>query len=188
MESVHGTVDQIHGRGPWVYGASDYFEPLKPRWKAQILWSEGVCDWSNLSRCLQNGRPGSKAGEVTVARVKMVDDIMAPLAPCEPGWVTTVNSHSSEQGTLPSSSLISKQVITYQTHGNTCCSGVSTTKTQSLANSSMTNHKSWRSQPSPPFQTLLKPQHWTSPQSHHIMTDGRPTLSTLNITKMERLV
>jgi hypothetical protein len=35
--------------------------------------------------------------------------ITAPLASCEPGRVTTPNSHSSEQGTLPTSSLISKQ-------------------------------------------------------------------------------
>jgi hypothetical protein len=31
---------------------------------------------------------------------------MAPLAPCEPGRVTTPISYSSEQGTLPTSSLI----------------------------------------------------------------------------------
>jgi hypothetical protein len=64
-----------------------------------------------------------------------------PLAPCEPRRVTTPISHSSEQGTLPTASLISKQVVPYQTCGDTCCPGVSTPKTRSLADSSMTNHK-----------------------------------------------
>jgi hypothetical protein len=104
----------------------------------------------------------------------------SPLAPWEPRRLTTLISHSSEQGTLPTTSLISKQVVPYRTHGSTCCPGVSTPKTRSLADSSMTNHEPWRSQPSPPFQTLLKPQHRTSPRSPHIMTDGRSTLLTLN--------
>jgi hypothetical protein len=38
---------------------------------------------------------------------------MTPLAPCEPRRVTTPNSHSSEQCTLPTTSLISKQAISY---------------------------------------------------------------------------
>jgi hypothetical protein len=65
----------------------------------------------------------------------------APLAPCEPRRVTMPIFHSSEQGTLPTASLISKQVVPYQTCGGTCCPGVSTPKTRSLADSSMTNHK-----------------------------------------------
>jgi hypothetical protein len=65
-------------------------------------------------------------------------------------------SHSSEQDTLPTTSLINKQAIPYQTRGGTCCPGLSTLKTRSLANSFKTNHKVWRSQPSPPFQTLFK--------------------------------
>jgi hypothetical protein len=65
---------------------------------------------------------------------------MAPLAPWEPGLLTTPNSHSSEQGTLPTASLISKQVIPYRTRGGTCCPGVSTPMTQSLADSSKTSH------------------------------------------------
>jgi hypothetical protein len=109
----------------------------------------------------------------------------APLAPCEPEWVPTPISHSSEQGTLPTASLISKQVVPYQTHADIWCPGVSTPKTWSLADSSMTNHKPWRSQPSPPFQTLLKPQHRISPWSPHITTDGRPTRSTLNTSQTQ---
>jgi hypothetical protein len=108
-----------------------------------------------------------------------------PLAPFEPWWVTTPISHSSEQGTLLRASLISKQSIPYWTCGGTYCPGVSTSKTQSIAVSSMTNHKPWRLQPSSLFQTLLKPQHWTSPRSPHIMTDGRPTLSTLNTSQTQ---
>jgi hypothetical protein len=108
-----------------------------------------------------------------------------PLAPCEPGQVTTPISHSFEQGTLPTTSLIIKQAVPYQTCGGTSCPGVSTPKTQSLADSSMTNHKPWRSQHFPPFQSLLKPQHRISPRSPHITTDGRPTLSTLNTSQTQ---
>jgi hypothetical protein len=64
----------------------------------------------------------------------------APLAPCEPGRVTMPNSHSSEQGTLPTASQISKQVVPYRTCGGTCYPDVSTPMTRSLADSSMTNH------------------------------------------------
>jgi hypothetical protein len=131
-------------------------------------------------------------GTITLLRFSgEVRSTTAPLAPCEPRWVTTLISHSSEQDTLPITSLTSKQAIPYRTRGDTSCPRVSTPKTQSLAASSMTNHKPWRSQPSPPFQTLLKPQHQTSPWFPHITTDGRPTLSTqdkLNIIEMERLV
>jgi hypothetical protein len=38
----------------------------------------------------------------------VVRGITAPLAPCEPRRVTTPISHSSEQGTLPTASLVSK--------------------------------------------------------------------------------
>jgi hypothetical protein len=109
----------------------------------------------------------------------------APHAPCEPRQVTTPISHSSEQGTLLTASLIIKQAIPYRTRDGTCCPGVSTPMTRSLGDLSMTNHKSWRSQPSPPFQTMLKPQHRISPRSHHITTDGRPTLSTLNTSQTQ---
>jgi hypothetical protein len=67
--------------------------------------------------------------------------ITAPLAPCVSGRVTTPISHSTEQGTLPTTSLIITQVVPYRTCGGTCCPGVSTPKTRSLADSSMTNHK-----------------------------------------------
>jgi hypothetical protein len=64
-----------------------------------------------------------------------------PLAPCEPRRVTMPISHSSEQCTLPTASLISKQAIPYRTRNDTCCPRVSTPKTWSLVDLSMTNHK-----------------------------------------------
>jgi hypothetical protein len=52
--------------------------------------------------------------------------------------------HTTEQDSQPTTSLICKQVIPYLTCGDTCCPGVSTPKTRSLANSSMTNHINWQ--------------------------------------------
>jgi hypothetical protein len=65
----------------------------------------------------------------------------APLAPCEPGRVTTPIFYSSKEGTLPTGSLIIKQAIRYWTRGGTCCPRVSTPMTRSSVDSSMTNHK-----------------------------------------------
>jgi hypothetical protein len=48
--------------------------------------------------------------------------------------------HSSEKDSLPIVFLISKQIVPYQTHGGTCCPGVSTPKIWSLADSSTTCH------------------------------------------------
>jgi hypothetical protein len=76
--------------------------------------------------------------------LRVVHSTMAPLAQCEPRQVTTPNSHSSEQGTLPTASLISGQAVPYRTRGGTCCPGVSTPMALSLADSSMTNHITWR--------------------------------------------
>jgi hypothetical protein len=72
---------------------------------------------------------------------RVVRGTTTPLAPCEPRRVTTLISHSSEQVTLPTVFLISEQAVPYQTRGCTCCPRVSTPKTRSLADSSMTNHK-----------------------------------------------
>jgi hypothetical protein len=95
--------------------------------------------------------------------------------------------HSTEHDTQPIASLISKQAVPYWTCGGTCCPGVSTPKIQSLADSSMTNHFTWRNPTISTIPTLLKPQHRFSPQSTHISMDGRPSLTKtevkLNITK-----
>jgi hypothetical protein len=48
--------------------------------------------------------------------------------------------HTTEQDSLPTASLISRQVVSYRTRGNTCCPGVSTPKTWSLVDLSMTSH------------------------------------------------
>jgi hypothetical protein len=81
-------------------------------------------------------------GTITILRFPgVVRGTTTPLAPCEPRRVTTPISHSSEEGTLLTASLISKQNVPYQTCGGTYCLGVSTPKTRSLADSSMTNHK-----------------------------------------------
>jgi hypothetical protein len=95
--------------------------------------------------------------------------------------------HSTVHDTHPIAYLISKQVVPYRTHAGTCCPGVSTPKIRSLANSSMTNHITWRNPTVSTIPTLLKPQHRSSPRSNHISTDGRPPLTKtqakLNITK-----
>jgi hypothetical protein len=48
--------------------------------------------------------------------------------------------HSTEHDTQHIACLISKQVVPYQTRGDTCCPVVSAPKIRSLADSSMTSH------------------------------------------------
>jgi hypothetical protein len=95
--------------------------------------------------------------------------------------------HSTEHDTQPIAYLISKQAVPYRTRGGTCCPGVSTPKIQSLADLSMTSHITWRNPTVSTIPTLLKPQHWSSPRSNHILTDGKPSLTKtqakLNITE-----
>jgi hypothetical protein len=50
------------------------------------------------------------------------------------------NLHSTEQDMLPIAFLISKQVVSYQTHGGICCPRVSTSKIRFLVDSSTTYH------------------------------------------------
>jgi hypothetical protein len=58
--------------------------------------------------------------------------------------MSCVFPHTSEQDSQPTTSLISMQAIPYRTHGSTCCPRVSTPKTQSFTDSSMTTHNTWR--------------------------------------------
>jgi hypothetical protein len=51
--------------------------------------------------------------------------------------------HTIEQDSQPTTSLISNQAVPYRICGGACCPGVSTPKTRSVADSSMTNHISW---------------------------------------------
>jgi hypothetical protein len=63
-------------------------------------------------------------GTIVMLRfLRVVRSTTAPLASCEPRGVTTPISHSSEQGTLPTTSLISKQAVLYRTRRDTCCPG-----------------------------------------------------------------
>jgi hypothetical protein len=100
--------------------------------------------------------------------------------------------HTTEQDSQPTTTLISNQVIPYQTRGGTCYPGMSTPKIRSLGDSSMTNHIIWQNPTVSTIPTFLKPQHRTSPWLTHITTDGRPishtkTQAILNIIKMEYL-
>jgi hypothetical protein len=145
----------------------------------------------------------------TMSYFAMVSQQTAPLAvlkfPAQSGpfctmWfkqftqnVTKTNhkdrSHpqSTEHDTQPITYLIHKQDAPYRTCGGTCCPVVSTPKIQSLADSSMTNHITWRDPTISTIPTLLKPHHRSSPWSNDISTDGRPSLTKtqarLNITK-----
>jgi hypothetical protein len=112
-------------------------------------------DYMSLQRFTIGRMPGlAKVACSTIALLRFpmmgLDDnyansgIMTPLAPCEPGRVTMPIFHSFEQGTLPTASLISKHVVPYWIRGGTCCPGVSTPKTRSLADLSMINHTAWR--------------------------------------------
>jgi hypothetical protein len=98
-----------------------------------------------LQRFTIGRMPGlAKVVRGTIAMLRFLEIVCgttAPLAPCEPRRVTTPISHSSEQDTLPTASLISKKDVPYRTRGGTCCPRVPTPKTRSLADSNMTNHK-----------------------------------------------
>jgi hypothetical protein len=80
-------------------------------------------------------------GTIAMLRIpKVVRGTMAPLAPCELRRVTTPISHSSEKGTLLTTSQISKQAVPYWTRGGTCCPQVSTPKTRSLVTMNCEGH------------------------------------------------
>jgi hypothetical protein len=66
---------------------------------------------------------------------------MAPLALVGLKEVFAVPLRSIKLDTLPKVFIISKQVVSYQTHGGTCYLGGSTPKKSFLADSSKTNHK-----------------------------------------------
>jgi hypothetical protein len=71
-----------------------------------------------LQRFTMGRMPGlAKVVHNTIAMLRfpgVVHGTTAPLALCEPRRVTTPISHSSNQGILPTSSLISKQVVPYR--------------------------------------------------------------------------
>jgi hypothetical protein len=78
---------------------------------------------------------------------------VAPFAPCgsdsshrmSQRLFTKIGAIPTQLSTTqPIAYLISKQAIPYQTCADTCCPEVSTPMTRSLADSSMTNHITWR--------------------------------------------
>jgi hypothetical protein len=118
----------------------------------------------------------------------------APLAPCEPRRVTTPISQSSEQGTLPTASLISKRAVPYWTRCGTCCHGVSTVMIRFFTDLRMTNHITWRI-PTSFHHSKPCSKHSIEPHHSHLtsrrMDDQHSQHSTqvkLNIIKMKRLV
>jgi hypothetical protein len=111
-------------------------------------------------------------------RFPRVDAVPRPLLHHVAQASNYANSHSSKQGTLPTTSLISKQAISYQTRGGSYFPRVSTPKTQSLVDSSMTNHITWQN---PTVSTIASHAQTTASilttaTSHH---DGWKT-NTLN--------
>jgi hypothetical protein len=101
--------------------------------------------------------------------------------------------HTTEQDSQPIASLISKQAVSYRTPGSTCCSGVSSPKTRSLADLSITNHNTWWN---PTVSTIAThaqttASNLTTVTSHHngwntntLNTQHKPKLK---IIKMEDL-
>jgi hypothetical protein len=76
---------------------------------------------------------------------------------------------TTEQNSQPTASLISKQVVPYQTRGTTYCPRVSTPRTRSLADSSMTNHITWWNPtiPTIPSHAQTTASILTTVNSHH---------------------
>jgi hypothetical protein len=111
-------------------------------------------------------------------------DTTVYLALCELGRVTTPNSHSSEQGTLPTTSLISKQVVPYRTRGDTCCPRGSTPMTRSLADSSMTNHITWWIPTVSTIPNLVQTTASNLTTVKSYQDDGRPNTLTKTQAKL----
>jgi hypothetical protein len=104
----------------------------------------------------------------------LVDQIMFCIFP-----------YTTEQDSQSTASLISKQAVPYRTHGGTCFPRVSTRKTWSLADLSMTNHNTWQN---PTISTIsthaqITASNLTTVTSHH---DGWKT-NTLNIQHKPKL-
>jgi hypothetical protein len=73
-----------------------------------------------------------------------VSSWLEPLLDLVDQITSCIFPHTAEKDSQPTTALISKQVVPYWTHGGTCCPRVSTPKTRSLANLSMTNQITWR--------------------------------------------
>jgi hypothetical protein len=151
-----------------------------------------TCRYKGLPRELIMLCYGFLMTQVPACSVK-VSSWLKPLLHLVDQITFCIFPHTTEQDSQPTTSLISRQVIPYQTHGDTCCPGVSTPKTWSLADSSMTNHNTWRNPTVSTISNLAQTiaSILTTITSHH---DGwkTNTLNTqfkpkLNIIKMEDL-
>jgi hypothetical protein len=132
-----------------------------------------------FTMCHMSGLTKVVRGIIAMLRfLRIVRGTTTLLAPCEPRWVTMPISHSFEQGILPTTSLNSKQAVLYRTRGGTYCPEVSTPKTRSLVDSSITNHKMWRSKTFPTISNLAQTRTSNLPTviSHH----NRWKTNTLN--------
>jgi hypothetical protein len=80
-----------------------------------------------------------------------------------------VFSHTAEQDSQPTTSLISKQIVPYQTRNDACCPMMSTPKIRSLADSSITIYNTRRNPTVPTIQNLVQTTalNLTTVTSHH---------------------
>jgi hypothetical protein len=110
----------------------------------------------------------------------LVDQIMLCVFP-----------HTTEQDSKRTTSLISKQTVSYRTCGGTCCPGMSTPKTRSLVDLCMTNHNTWRNPTVSTIPTHVQTiiSNLTTITSHHDgwKTNTLNTSQKLNIIKMKDL-
>jgi hypothetical protein len=134
-----------------------------------------TCHYKDLLQELVMLCYGSPVTRVPSSSAK-VSSWLEPLLHFVDQITSCVFLHTAEQDSQPIASLISKQAVLYRTHGGIYCPVVSTPKTWSLANSSMTNHTTWRN---PTISTI--PAHaqttasiLTTANSHH---DGWKTVT-----------
>jgi hypothetical protein len=110
-----------------------------------------------------------------------VSSWLEPLLHLVDQITSCVFPHITEQDSQPTTSLISRKAIPYQTCGGTYCPRVSTPNTQTLADSDITNYITWQN---PIVSTIpTHPQTMASiltmVTSHH---DGWKTESLSNNT------
>jgi hypothetical protein len=133
-------------------------------------------------------------GTISILRFNgVVHSTTSPLAACETRWVTTPISHSSEQGTLPTTSLISKQAVPYRHMAAPVVLGCL------LLRLGPQQIRAWLTANCEGCNLLHRSKLWSnhSIKSHHGHLTSRhmedqhsqhSTQAKLNIIKMERLV
>jgi hypothetical protein len=104
----------------------------------------------------------------------MVSSWLEPLVHLMDQITSYAFLHITEQDPQPVAALISKEAIPYRTCGGTCCPRMSTPKTQSLADSSMTNHISWRN----PTVSIIPTHAETTTAIHNMVTSHHDVWKT----------